>query len=82
MIHHETTVKTRFIHHLILRGMIIVIKSMTVKFKQETFKDTKGVVRSCKSRKCQQHNEIERNNDLQTTTRKTKDLLARTPTKP
>jgi hypothetical protein len=44
--------------------------------------DTKGVVRSCKSRKCQQYNEIERNNDLQTTTRKTKDLLARTPTKP
>jgi hypothetical protein len=54
---------------------------------QEEFEDTKGVIRIHKSKKDRQYNSQKKkdkrtNNDLQSTTQKTKDWVTRTPRKP
>ena len=53
---------------------------------EEEFEDTKGVIRSRKSKKERQHNgqkkkEKGANNDLKNTTQKTKELATQTPLK-
>ena len=53
---------------------------------QEEFEDTKGVIRSRKSKKDRKHNGQTKmdkmtNNDLQNITHKTKDRVTRTPLK-
>ena len=62
-------------------SQLIQFSRFLEKFEVRMFEDTKGVIRSRKSKDGQCNDQQNTNKDLQNTTQKTKDLATRTPHK-